>query len=282
MPTSSNPASRQGRRGEHWSADAPARRTSTAAARGDATRRAGQGPPVTRARTGAPRAGRRLAWLLALLGAGLIAYALNAPAFTITQIAVTGASLTAVQDVATATGVLGGNIFTVDPQAVANRLGALPTVRRVEVWPELPDRLVVRLTERQPVAVWAVGGDRALVDEAGRVLLVGPSDEQARGLVVVAAREVAPPQVGTSVDAWIVHAAVTVAQGLGADGTVQLASFDYTPTSGLALATSDGRRIVLGTASRLDDKLAVLAVVLRDARGWKTLDLTDPDRPFYR
>ena len=113
------------------------------------------------------RNGRLAALLSALVLVATLAYLLNGAAFTVRQLDVAGATATGAQQVAAASGVIGHSIFTVDPQVVADRLAALPTVREAQVWAELPDRLVVRIVERQPLLVWEVNGVRSLVDLEG-------------------------------------------------------------------------------------------------------------------
>ena len=95
-----------------------------------------------------------MALLGALICGGTIAYLLNAGSLGVRQVVIGGAAMTTPDQLAAASGVTGHNIFTVDPQTVADRLIALPTVREAQVWGELPDRLVVRITERQPALVW--------------------------------------------------------------------------------------------------------------------------------
>ena len=44
----------------------------------------------------------------------------------------------------------------------------------------------------------------------------------------------------------------------------------------------DGWRVVLGDDARMEEKLAVTLALLKGERPWRTLDVTDPDRPFYK
>ncbi|HEX5505927.1 MAG TPA: FtsQ-type POTRA domain-containing protein, partial [Thermomicrobiales bacterium] len=77
--------------------------------------------------------GRLAALLLALALAAVLAYGLTADAFNVRRLDITGSALTGEPQVAAAAGVSGNNVFSVDPQAVAERLAALPTVREARV-----------------------------------------------------------------------------------------------------------------------------------------------------
>lgn len=60
----------------------------------------------------------------------------------------------------------GANLWSLDTAAVAQAMGAHPWVRAVEVTRSLPDTLVLRVEEREPVALAALG-DLYVVDAQG-------------------------------------------------------------------------------------------------------------------
>lgn len=72
----------------------------------------------------------------------------------------------------------GRNIFTVDIAKLRNSLDSLPQVDRAEVRRILPDRLDIRIVERQPVA-WVAESASVDVSQGGRAFLV-----DARGYVM--------------------------------------------------------------------------------------------------
>ncbi len=65
----------------------------------------------------------------------------------------------------------GAPILAFDIRAARERVLALPWVRSVAVERRLPDTVVVRITERRPLALWQHQGSFALIDERGEPFL---------------------------------------------------------------------------------------------------------------
>lgn len=92
--------------------------------------------------------------------------------FELVAIEVNGLRLLDGEDVLASSGLkIGDNVLEVDLRAVANRLEAVPWVKRAVVMRKPPDRLIVDLVERQRFA-WVELGETYGVDEEG-VLLPG-------------------------------------------------------------------------------------------------------------
>jgi cell division protein FtsQ len=65
---------------------------------------------------------------------------------------------------------VGQPILAVDPVSTRLRLEQLPWVERASVERRLPDRIEVRLIERQPLALWQRADRFALIDRRGEVI----------------------------------------------------------------------------------------------------------------
>jgi len=101
----------------------------------------------------------------------------SSSAFDYARLRVDGASLTKGGDVeATLAGVRGQNLFRLETRPLEDAIEELPTVARARVGVELPDTIAVRIDEREPILVWAVGDQRFLVDSTGRLFAAFPSD----------------------------------------------------------------------------------------------------------
>ena len=68
----------------------------------------------------------------------------------------------------------GENLLRLSLPSLQESLGSLPWVRSVAIRKRLPNRLSVRVIERQPSAVWRSGEGRFLIDEGGAVIAAVP------------------------------------------------------------------------------------------------------------
>ncbi len=108
-----------------------------------------------------------LAAAVATLPVGLyrvILHAMGSPHFALEEIRCIGLDHLTEEDVATAAGLrLGNSIMAVDPDDIEHTLAREDWVRKVHVHRELPQTLIVEITERTPVAMLAAG-DLYLLD----------------------------------------------------------------------------------------------------------------------
>jgi cell division protein FtsQ len=84
-----------------------------------------------------------------------------------------------------------GAAFGLDLDAMQARIEALPWVKSATVVRQLPDRLVITVTERTPFALWQRQGKLAVIDASGRVLANRDLDRFSQLPLVVG--EGAPP-----------------------------------------------------------------------------------------
>ena len=102
---------------------------------------------------------------------GLIALAAEV-GFRVDEVLVVGRVETAPDDLTAALGLARHSpIFAFDAAAARRRLEALPWVQRARVSRMLPATVVVRIEEREPLALWQHQGRFALIDREGQVIL---------------------------------------------------------------------------------------------------------------
>jgi cell division protein FtsQ len=91
------------------------------------------------------------------------------------QVYVDGRVRTASEELRERLGIaVGEPLLGIDTDAARERLEQLTWVERASVVRMLPDRLYIRLIERQPLALWQRDGRFTLIDRAGRVIEGGP------------------------------------------------------------------------------------------------------------
>jgi cell division protein FtsQ len=96
--------------------------------------------------------------------------------FRVADITVSGRARTGMDDIAQALDTRhGAPILAVSLSQVKGRLEAIASVKTASVERHLPDSLHIRLTERQPVAIWQNNGAYVLVDKDGQSI-PGPLD----------------------------------------------------------------------------------------------------------
>jgi cell division protein FtsQ len=118
------------------------------------------------------------------LGEGL-AQATAAFGLSVDEVFVEGRTRTNPGRLLAAVGVARGDpIFGFDPQAAKSRIEALTWVRQVTVERRLPSVIYLRVEERNPIALWQVEGQMAVIDETGAVI-AGARPEDFAGLTLV-------------------------------------------------------------------------------------------------
>ena len=154
--------------------------------------RTAAGTPRRRQRVRRASAGlspTRAAAILAMLVAFGAAYGLVATStFGYHQLDVRGAQLTTEDDVRGQLELPGGtNLVGLATDPIEARIRRLPAVADVEVSVGLPDELVVSLTERRAVVIWALGDRRYAVDADGFLFasIGGNATDATRSIPVV-------------------------------------------------------------------------------------------------
>jgi cell division protein FtsQ len=100
------------------------------------------------------------------------AYQLTADAgFAVDDVLVEGRGRTDPSAILAALRVQRGTpILAIDPRAARARLEALPWVRQATVERRLPKLVYIRLTERNPLALWQLDGKLSVIDRTGEVI----------------------------------------------------------------------------------------------------------------
>lgn len=106
--------------------------------------------------------------LTALTLVVLVVLMLTLPIFRISSAVVIGNSRVSSEEITAALGMTGDSIFLVRPnEAGARLLVDLPPLKSAQIQVALPNKIVVTVTERQPVIIWQQDGEQAWVDSEG-------------------------------------------------------------------------------------------------------------------
>lgn len=161
------------------------------------------------------------------------------------------------------------SLVSVRPAAVANRVkAALKPVARAEVSRSWPGTVVVRVTERTPVATVEVQGQPWLIDaEAVVYAEVSRIGERADGLIPL---EVDQPTKET----LAAREAAKVLAGLDQPTHDLVAKVEAPSAAHVTLILHDGRQVIWGDSSMMNDKLTMLPAVLEHSGS--VFDISSP------
>ena len=223
----------------------------------------------------------RIASLIILLIALLsLAYLFSAPRFAIQDITIQGAQAlneTQVIDLAQARG---RSIWFVDTRAIVERLKTSAYVEQASAVVSLPNHLTITLVERRPETRWQIGVTRYLIDGSGRVLGTD-STAPLTGTLIIEDQSTRALQPNDQVDSDALTLARLLALRLPAELHVQPGRISWDQNQGITVNLPDQHRVVFGRSDHLDDKLAVLNVLLHDGTAFTYLDLRS-NTPYYR
>jgi cell division protein FtsQ len=256
-----------------------------------ARRRTASGLPVEGALPPrGPRVVRRRhmgAWLalslaLLLIVAGTVAWRLQRSSyFVVTRVEVTGTQALDRGAVANLSGVLGKQIYEVDPKLSAKAIQRLPVVESVKCARLWPNGVRISVQERRPWGTWQIGGVNYLVDENGVVLDIVSTPWPVTIYELDAAPGLRP---GDQVDGDAVRMARLLLDRLPNTMAQQVARLEYSSSTGLELLTNQNVRVRLGDSQGLDYKLAVWQALNAKvgAKNVHLIDLRSAERPYYR
>lgn len=211
--------------------------------------------------------------------------------FRVQDVKVYGNSKYSAQQVTDACGVAkGDNLLTMSRGEVAgNVLAALPYVNTVQVTRQLPDTLVITVTEYETTfAMTDESGVYYLVTAGGKVA-EKVNEKDARQHVVIQGATLQSPQVGqaASIGGGLTETVRTVMTELdAAELTEQITSVTVGSASKITAYYEDRFEVHLGSSERLAYKLEFLKTVIAQQKDYATgsidLTLSDGDQAHVR
>ena len=143
---------------------------------------------------------RVILWALAalILLSGLIFW-LWSCAFVLRSVAVQGGSLDAETVIAAAGVIQGQSVFALDESEIRGNIDALGTVYLEEYELRLPDKLVLRVRDREPAAMLPFDGELMLIDGGGHAISMA-EDAPDTDLLYLSGVELADFYAGHAVD----------------------------------------------------------------------------------
>ncbi|GAA4173381.1 cell division protein FtsQ/DivIB [Gryllotalpicola koreensis] len=227
------------------------------------------------------RTRRRRRWQLGIAGfvvlvlGGAVVTAFS-PIMSLKHIEVVGAHSVKAAEVQHAlAGELGTPLPLVTSADVRHALDDFRMIESYSTQLEPPSTLVVRITERTPLAVVKQGSSYEVVDQAGVVLSAGASPQA--GLPVVSLPSGQQPERSAG---FAAAAAVLAALPDAVRATVTGAS--ATSANNVTLTLKGGKKVIWGGTDEMDLKTADLQALLKGAAGASVYDVSSPRAPITR
>ncbi|HZJ04894.1 MAG TPA: FtsQ-type POTRA domain-containing protein [Nocardioidaceae bacterium] len=224
------------------------------------------------------RARRWLAWrrilaivLVAAAAAGSVWLMLFSSVLAVADVSVDGNEVLDPQQVRRAAAVPTGEpLATVDLDAIAARIEALPPVKSVDVSRAWPDRVRIAIRERDAVAVLERDGAVRGVDDEGVLFRSYPSVPN--GLPVV--------RMGAGTESDALAEATTVVGVLPRNLATMVDFVEVDTIDTISLRLRSGPTIFWGSADDSANKAKVIAVLLKQEAS--TYDVSVPAQPTIR
>ncbi|MCO6451176.1 MAG: FtsQ-type POTRA domain-containing protein [Caldilineales bacterium] len=173
-------------------------------------------------------------------------------------------------------GIDGQSIFFINPEQVRERVLELPHVRDAEVSVTFPANVSISVTEREPMVLYQVLGQSYWIDREG---FIAPAADQRQGLVKLVDDNSAASRDGHT-DPALLDAVRRITQNLP-----EVSTFRYQEPYGLFFFSPEGWQVNLGSAERMDQKLAMWEAMRRDIlKQGASPQLVDLrfERPYWR
>ncbi|MBU1670163.1 MAG: FtsQ-type POTRA domain-containing protein [Actinobacteria bacterium] len=230
-----------------------------------------------------------LLWVAAMAvvaAGGMLALAMFTGACEINAVRVEGNHFLTSEQVVQISGVEAyTNLFTLPVGELSRDLEANSWVADARIERHLLHTVIIRITERSPIAMLYCGGPTFLVDRHGYVIAGAPED-QLPELPRIYGGDMKPPEPGTTIDEPEVAEGLEVMASMppGIRDLLQLCNpYDG---RGQVFVTRGGFNIVYGSADQARLKNEVLQAVLVDVsknnRGIAYVDVRVPDSPVIK
>lgn len=212
----------------------------------------------------------------------VIVVAFNLPQLKVTQVEIVGGKALDINRVKASLRLDGQNLLAIDAPMIEKMLRQQPAVKAVTVRRQWPNKVIVQVEERRPVAIWQTPEGAFAVDEEGYVI----SEAQAQGPLPAIVAQEGGLRVGSRVPQGVMGLSKDIISRMPRESGAQPRQFQYSTSLGLAVVTDQGWKAIFGDDRDLDFKMATLAVVLRTAKerklAFQQIDLRFGERPFLR
>jgi cell division protein FtsQ len=192
--------------------------------------------------------------------AGVSYAAVQSPLLTAQSFSVQGAETLDTQAVIEISGLKGRSLLDLPEADARARLMEVPQIKSVSISRTFPQKVTIRVEERQPAAYWSVNNREYVVDADGYVLNSGVPASNAPRIVEPDSTRVMGP--GDRVHPDAVALALRLLEESPRVLNQNLATIEYRQDVGVSAVFANGMRVTFGDERSYDYKMAVLTRLL--------------------
>jgi len=223
--------------------------------------------------------GEKALGFLLLLALGWLTYQLFVTeAFYVYEASVVGNRLVPAEEIYQNSGLEAMSIFWSNPAQVEATIVSLPNIKEARVHCGLPNRVTIKVVERQPQVIWQQGETRYWIDDEGTGL---PARGELTEATVIVDLDERPVQPGDRVAPQVVAGAQKLRSLLP-----ELTTVHYASHTGLSFQSEQGWPIYLGQGENMEQKVAIMKALLQEiaAKGVhpQFIDLRFKGSPYYK
>lgn len=216
-----------------------------------------------------------------LLVAEVVYILLASPRFAVREVLVRGDARLAREVARTVSLQPNTNMIRAPVAEVKRQAETIPAVRQARVRRGFPNRVIVAVERREPVAVIRREDQALLVDREGAVFAL--PDESGWGLPELVAPHIESGEVAGDEAMGEVALLLSVLRALGNDPGIRATRLQLAPNGTVDILLDSGTMVSLGAAERLTAKVKLLAAALEQigAERIARIDLAGPETAFW-
>lgn len=202
--------------------------------------------------------------LLGIIAVVLVVYLLlHSPLFTVQSIIVEGNSIVTDEKIVDLSEITAGErLYAVNINDSVKKISYYPYVESVEIKRKLPDKIIIEMVERKPVAAIVITGGYIQVNVEGRLLSIAPNIGQYNLPVISGVQLSEIPAPGNIIQNDNLTQALQIISQCDQELINNLAELNVGQANSIMACTNEGIEIRLGNVENITVRLADLNDIL--------------------
>jgi cell division protein FtsQ len=175
----------------------------------------------------------------------------------------------------------GATIFTISTRELGKRILQNPWIRSVKVGRRFPNGLIIKVTERKPLALISFDESAFLVDGEGFVIKA-VSEDKAPEIPLIHDLSLKPVKPGEKIKNTTLENALKILAFLPQSIYKKTKVVSASKVERITLYTDAGLEILFGSSEKVEKKVKVLSEILKREEKLIFVDLRAPENPVVK